>query len=624
MSNHIFISYSSANKTLAKAVCEGLEKKGLKCWMAPRDISIGEEYAEAIIEAIESACLLLLILTKESNASQQVRREVERAAGKNVPIFPLKTDEVELSKSLEYFISYCQFMDATDGPIESHLERLAARIMESPERQLSDNVSKITAGQKVLPLQAIKRKKTKWMMGGIAVLICLAVAVFAWFSNHDRISDSNRVDEGFILLQQGRAEAAEVIFNTLKDNEGVYYLGIAALHLKREELDQASQALEMAKKKIPADHYIPIVEANIALRQGAFDKAENILRPLAENDKIKNWQKAEVFLGLGLILEQHDHFDNALEYYNNSLSLSPKLAGAHTAKAVILEQQGHLDQALAEYKEAMNQNDQDQISRVLYEKIQQKLKVEQDAARKERVDKLVTELAEAFVRQDQNKAVSDSWSSRPLYFFCLDLINKGQPASTPGENEYIVEQLFRGLSSAPRLHAVERELLDELLQELKLSGSSLTSPETALRLGHILSAQVLVTGNILRYQGSIQLTMRAIDVETTKIIGVVSNRADNCRGLPQLIDSTASALIGEIDKAYPIRARISELGHDGVRLNVGRLVGVSPGMVLALAEPEVNKMTLEITAVEDNSCLARPSDEQVTLQMGWRTRLDRR
>jgi hypothetical protein len=43
-----FISYATADKTVADAACAVLEAAGIRCWVAPRDISPGREYAAEI------------------------------------------------------------------------------------------------------------------------------------------------------------------------------------------------------------------------------------------------------------------------------------------------------------------------------------------------------------------------------------------------------------------------------------------------------------------------------------------------------------------------------------------------------------------------------------------------
>jgi hypothetical protein len=46
----VFLSHSSADKATAQAVLEGLEGRGIRCWIAPRDIAAGSEYGQEIVE----------------------------------------------------------------------------------------------------------------------------------------------------------------------------------------------------------------------------------------------------------------------------------------------------------------------------------------------------------------------------------------------------------------------------------------------------------------------------------------------------------------------------------------------------------------------------------------------
>lgn len=122
--HQVFICYSHPDVGYADAVCVALEVSGIRCWMAPRDISPSKDWAEEIVDAIGSAAIMVLVFSSHSNSSPQVRREVERAVNKNVPILPLRVEDVLLSKSLEYFISTQQWLDAFTPPFEAHLDRL--------------------------------------------------------------------------------------------------------------------------------------------------------------------------------------------------------------------------------------------------------------------------------------------------------------------------------------------------------------------------------------------------------------------------------------------------------------------------------------------------------------------
>ena len=79
MTHDVFISYSHHDKSAADAVCAKLEQHGVRCWIAPRDVEPGAEWAGSIIHAISKTKIMVLVFSKSANDSPQIRKEVERA-----------------------------------------------------------------------------------------------------------------------------------------------------------------------------------------------------------------------------------------------------------------------------------------------------------------------------------------------------------------------------------------------------------------------------------------------------------------------------------------------------------------------------------------------------------------
>ncbi len=128
MTEQVFISYSTDDTASAEQIRAGLEAASIPCWMAPRDIAPGQDYAEQIISAIESCSVLLLVLSESSNRSQYVRNEVERAIAKRKLVIPLRIHDVTPSPSLEFFISNAQWVDAWQVPVATIIGPLVAAI----------------------------------------------------------------------------------------------------------------------------------------------------------------------------------------------------------------------------------------------------------------------------------------------------------------------------------------------------------------------------------------------------------------------------------------------------------------------------------------------------------------
>ncbi|MBM4447154.1 MAG: TIR domain-containing protein [Chloroflexi bacterium] len=130
MAHDIFISYSSPDRATAEAICAALESRNISCWFAPRDVAIGKVWVEAIVDAIDASRIFILVLSSSSNSSPQVNREVERAASKGIPIIPIRIDNTPLSKSIDFFTSRHQWLDAQTPPLEKHLPKLVATVQQ--------------------------------------------------------------------------------------------------------------------------------------------------------------------------------------------------------------------------------------------------------------------------------------------------------------------------------------------------------------------------------------------------------------------------------------------------------------------------------------------------------------
>jgi len=126
MVREVFISYSQPDYDCAMELVARIEREGIDCWIAPRDIAPSADWAAEIIDAITGSRVMILVFSASSNDSPQVRREVERAVHKQVSILPFRIENVVPSKSLEYFLSSQHWMDAFPPPREAHYARLCA------------------------------------------------------------------------------------------------------------------------------------------------------------------------------------------------------------------------------------------------------------------------------------------------------------------------------------------------------------------------------------------------------------------------------------------------------------------------------------------------------------------
>jgi hypothetical protein len=170
MAHDVFISHSNKDKTVADAVCSTLEKRGIRCWIAPRDVLPGQSWPAAIVEAISNSNVFVLIFSDISNQSKQVTTEVGEAFDNGIPIVPLRIDDVKPSQEMGYYIKSTHWLDAMTPPMERHLDKLA----ESVKALLSvGDEEQLPAAEPVYEAPVKKR----WPLPTWAIALLLITAV---------------------------------------------------------------------------------------------------------------------------------------------------------------------------------------------------------------------------------------------------------------------------------------------------------------------------------------------------------------------------------------------------------------------------------------------------------------
>ena len=81
---------------------------------------------------------------------------------------------------------------------------------------------------------------------------------------------------------------------------------------------------------------------------------------------------------------------------------------------------------------------------------------------------------------------------------------------------FMLDSMFR----QNRFRLIERNALDSILQEQKLSQTALIDEKTALRIGRMAAAQSIITGDIIETRKGIEIVSRMIDTETSDILAL--------------------------------------------------------------------------------------------------------
>ena len=145
----VFISYATENTKITGALCHYLEEQKIRCWIAPRDILPGQDYAEAIVQAIKRVKIFVLVCSSSSLQSQYVRKETNLAVSDEKIIIPFRIDRSSLDGTpMELYLSDRHWIDAVPKPEEAFGD-LAAAIVAF----LGNRTQYIDDHKPVLPVQ---------------------------------------------------------------------------------------------------------------------------------------------------------------------------------------------------------------------------------------------------------------------------------------------------------------------------------------------------------------------------------------------------------------------------------------------------------------------------------------
>jgi TolB-like protein len=179
----VFISYASQDVAIADNIRAALEAAGILCWIAPRDVRAGQSYAAAIVEAINSCRMLLLVLSQAAIDSPHVLREVERASSKRRPVLPVRIDDARLPPDLEYFLSANQWLDACGRPIEQMLAAVVASVRDHDGGKTGGDADGVNASARsasgLASAGAPGKSASRWGMRALTAAVVIAAGYFA-------------------------------------------------------------------------------------------------------------------------------------------------------------------------------------------------------------------------------------------------------------------------------------------------------------------------------------------------------------------------------------------------------------------------------------------------------------
>jgi formylglycine-generating enzyme required for sulfatase activity len=204
MTHDVFISFSSKDTDAADKIRHGLETRGIKCWIASRDVAPGADFGESIVNAVEAAAVMVLVFSTNCNNSDEVKKELVLAGEYQLAVLPVRIENVVPSGAFRYQLTIRQYLDlfqdwdANMAKLADQIARLVAARADrpgqtvviqntppqpsQPPQSAADPITPQTPSATPTPVSTIKQPassgtgQTIALIVGIVVLAALAFA----------------------------------------------------------------------------------------------------------------------------------------------------------------------------------------------------------------------------------------------------------------------------------------------------------------------------------------------------------------------------------------------------------------------------------------------------------------
>lgn len=418
------------------------------------------------------------------------------------------------------------------------------------------------------------------LAGSVAGLVMLAAGLF-WTGFPIKGGDSSLLEAAYRKLEAGQLEEAARDFQALVAvRPAAAHEGLAAVALRRDELARAESLCADALRLDSRRAGCLLIQGDLRVLQGDLEAAARAFEALLAVPGVAAAQQSAAYNRLGRLAAEQGQTDRAAEAYRKAQELDPRNWESLSNLGALLRRQGQYAEAVSLLERATALRPDDPIAPMLLREARDAEALTRDRERQRRIDALVEELTRRYKRGEvvRPQPEADAWTSRPLTLSLLGLESRGRVPFREGEHEFFLLKLAQVLEEQARVRLVERTVLEKLLDELKLGTSALADPQTALRLGRLLSARLIAAGGVAVVGTEWQLTFRVIETETSAVTASFAQSFPLSRATRDAAELVGKQLSERLRRAYPLRARVVESGDGEVVLNIGAAEGALPGL----------------------------------------------
>lgn len=145
----VFTSYSRRDTETVDTIVREMTQAGINVWLDRADIKAGSTWRVQIVEAIDTCAAFALMLSPNSAASDNVRREIDLSQDSGCTIFAVMLEPTKLPAAIRYQLAGLQFIDVQmlgfDNAVSQLIETVKDHIaklepVEEPETRQAELV----------------------------------------------------------------------------------------------------------------------------------------------------------------------------------------------------------------------------------------------------------------------------------------------------------------------------------------------------------------------------------------------------------------------------------------------------------------------------------------------------
>lgn len=367
------------------------------------------------------------------------------------------------------------------------------------------------------------------------------------------------------------------------------------------DFDAAANLCRTVHKEMPGSPISNLILGNINLIRGDRDVAMRFFQTAVDSNQGSKEIKAEALMGLARLSSMVHQPQDALQLYQRAAAVDPQSVRALTSQAIILESQNRDTEALSLYRQALDRFPNDRGVQLAAQEITERLSWQQDQSKQSRIDQLVKDLLERDRETITSLDDENRWTSKPLSVWLMDFEEAGFGLQE-GQGRTVHILIRDMLTKSPRVKMVEREILDKLLNELHLGSSQLAERQTALSIGRLMTARILLPGQIQYENGGALISIRAIDCETGLISASVVDTYNSSQTSLEIAQDMAMRIAKELMAKFPLRSRVSEVNGTEIVVDIGQNLGLHNGLYFKGADTDV---IVQITSVDSDHSTAK-------------------